>query len=174
MTCQDRTARFRLGRLEDVAGIFAVLEEVAPRIPLCLDGDERKELMRKLIQECCESRTSWIALNDGRVVGFQLTRPSFAGRLFQIWGEPQSAGLMLEYGGVSKSFENQGIFRTLIEKTKRAKQPLYATVKENNKSGMAKRLVKMGFENFATDADGDAYFRWRPMATAAGDMGRGV
>ena len=157
---------FRLAKPEDVAGIFAVLEEVAPKIPLCLDGDERKELIAQLIRDCCQSRASWIAVNnDGRIVGFQLTRPSFAGRRFTVWGAPQVAGLMLEYGGVSKTSENQGIFRTLIEKTKRRKRPLYATVKAKNKSAMALRLINMGFENFESDEGREnAYFRWQPKS----------
>jgi hypothetical protein len=154
----------RHAKSNDVPKIFGLLEEVAPKIPLNIEGDDRKEMLRKLVKQCCECGESWVATNDDdRLVGFQIIRPSEAGRRFDNDGEPQSAGLMLEYGGVTEGSIGQGIFRALIDKTKLRRLPLYAAVKRSNHSRMSDRLLKMGFEKFAVDDHFQQdHFRQRP------------
>jgi hypothetical protein len=162
--------RYRLATSNDASAIFAVLEEVAPEIPVCLDNPNRKDgdpdgLFRVepgaavqpqhplavRIQEGIGSGNVWIALDrDNQVVGFLLA-------------EPDRKALELTYGGVRTSHRGNDIFPTLVKKMMPKGVPLTATVLHSNKSDMVNRLLKLGFTQVypwpKTDRD---FLRWQP------------
>jgi hypothetical protein len=71
-----RTVEYRLANNDDATDILAVLQEVAPEIPLSLDTPEGQEAIQAIIVECCDGGKSWVAADaDGAVVGFVLARP---------------------------------------------------------------------------------------------------
>jgi hypothetical protein len=153
---------YRLATPHDAAEIFAVLEEVGPKIPL-LPIRDKQQLLEKVREWCArESNLSIVATGkDGHVVGFQIARQTEAGE--KLGGVRLLKGIMLEYAGVTKDSRGQRIFPALIENMKRRGLPLFATVKHSNHCAMADRLVKMGFEKFAIDSDyKQDHFRWRP------------
>lgn len=163
-----KAPRYRRAKSEDASAIFAVLEEVACEIPVSIgDGDHRAKVFEK-VQQWTGLGKSVIATNaTGRVVAFLLVQPRARGIALVLWGEPQPAGLELSYGGVTKSRRKQHIFPTMIDKVKRRKRPLFAAVRHDNKSQMAERLTKWGFEKVGT-ANHEDKFRWMPLQQAKG------
>ncbi len=159
----ERALRFRAAKASDASGIFSVLAEVAPEIKLEVEGDERKAILREQISQCCAYRLSLVATDDqGRVVGFLLARHQLP-RAFALWGEIYPKGLELPYAGVTKSARKRGVFHCLIERVKKRKLPLYATVHHTNQSGMAERLAKIGFSKIISDTEPPQdHFIWRP------------
>jgi hypothetical protein len=126
--------RYRLATTDDASAIFAVLQEVAPEIPVRLDTLERKDLLFNRIQEGIGSGNVWIALDrDNQVVGFLLAE------------EPREA-LELTYGGVRTSHRGHHIFPTLVKKMMAKGVPLTATVMHSNESNMVNRLLKLDFK----------------------------
>src|ERR1019366_7140593 len=96
--------RYRLATTDDASAIFAVLEEVAPEIPVRLDTPERKKLLFNRLQAGIGSDNVWIALDRyNHVVGFLLA-------------EPEGEALDLSYGGVRTSHREQHIFPKLVKK----------------------------------------------------------
>jgi hypothetical protein len=160
---------FRLAAPRDAPTIFALLEEVAPEIPLTIRDDLHRQQWLAKVQEWCALRSSIVALRKGgKIVGFQIATPTNAGERMGNPDAPLSDGIMLQYAGVTKHSRGQGIFPALIENLKRGGLPLYATVKHSNRSAMADRLVKMGFAKFGTDAEYQQdHFRWLPGAIDA-------
>jgi hypothetical protein len=155
--------RYRLAKIEDTTSIFAVLEEVACEIPLKLMGDNRRTLVLKLIQECCYSRKSWIAVIGTDIVGFLLVKPRVRRKYLNEDRESEPAGLELSYGGVSKSSRGRRIFPVMVERTMRRRVPLYATVHHDNKGDMKSRLLRLGFIQIDTDQDlRQDHFKWLP------------
>src|ERR1700733_7370895 len=149
--------RYRRATKNDAALIFSVLEEVAGEIPVLLDNPERKNLVFAHVQTCCDSGESWMALTtNDRVVGFLLAEPDAQERFFQA-----NQALHLPFGGVSRNHRGQHIFSTLAEKIMAKGVPLTGTVKRANKSGMAGRLLKLGFAIVSSGEDEDR-LRWQP------------
>ena len=119
--------RYRLATTDDASAIFAVLEEVAPEIPVRLDTQ------RTCIQEGIGSGNAWIALDrDNQVVGF-------------LMAEPDREALELSYGGVRTSHREHHIFPTLVKKMMAKGVPLTATVMHSNESNTVNRLLKLDF-----------------------------
>jgi hypothetical protein len=76
MTSQE-IYRYRLATTDDASAIFAVLQGVAPEIPVRLDTLERKDLLFNRIQEGIGSGNVWIALDrDNQVAIHAGLRPS--------------------------------------------------------------------------------------------------
>src|ERR1700687_4296958 len=114
--------RYRCAKSEDASAIFAVLEEVACEIPTTIgDIDHRARIFDKVKQRCGLGKSLIATDATGRVVAFLLVEPRAKGNALVLWGEPQPAGLALVYGGVTKSWRNQRIFPTMIERMKRRK-----------------------------------------------------
>ena len=135
--------RYQISKDDAAEGIFKVLMEVAPKIPLEIEGDDRKTRLREIVQRCCYCGMSWIATGDGQIIGFLLvTTDDYEtlqrGNLF----------LHLLYAGVTKKYRCQGVFSGLIENVKKFNTPLTAVVKHSNQSNMAGRLTKRGFARF--------------------------
>jgi hypothetical protein len=100
--------------LNDAPGIFAVLDEVAPEIPIILDTRERRELVFNTVKECVDSGESWAVIDDdGRVAAFLLVEPDKMERFHR-----DNRALHLPYAGVTKSQRKQGIFHALLQQVR--------------------------------------------------------
>jgi hypothetical protein len=58
----------RVAAADDAAGIFRVLAEVAPEIPLLMDTGERREGISRIIDKCISTGESWVTTDGGGVV----------------------------------------------------------------------------------------------------------
>ena len=136
MTQKSNTIDYRIASRNDETDMYAVIEEVAPEVPVLLDIPQRQAAMRGIIVECHQSGKSWVAVNaDGTVVGCALARPDIL----------ENGAISLRYVGVSKTSRRQGIFATFIDKLKTNGMPVTVTVLHNNRSAMTARLLKAGF-----------------------------
>jgi hypothetical protein len=133
--------------------ILAVLEEVAPEVPVRLDGKDRQEKIQAIIIECRTSGKSWVAVDEtGRIVGFVLARPD---------AHEGKAAITLLYTGVSAGSRYGGVFSSLLEKLKAERVPLITSVLPDNKSGMGEHLKKRGFAETGPKANATGYL-WTP------------
>jgi hypothetical protein len=147
---------YRVAKREDETDILAVLEEVAPEVPVRLDGSERQEKIQAVIVECRRSGNSWVAVNaTGRIVGFVLARPD---------AHEGKAAISILYAGVSPNSRRHRIFSTLLDKLKTNRAPLIASVLPDNKSGMGDHLKKRGFADIGPKANATGYL-WIPKAS---------
>ncbi|HEY7246573.1 MAG TPA: GNAT family N-acetyltransferase [Xanthobacteraceae bacterium] len=154
---EANTIDYRVATRDDETDILAVLEEVAPEIPVSLDTPEAKNIIKGIIIECRQSGKSWVAVDAaGTVVGFVLARKDIH----------EQQAISLRYIGVSGNSRRRGIFATLIEKMKANGTPLTASVLAGNKSGMVDRLVKTGFTKQGPDAK-ETKLRWTPVVEAS-------
>jgi hypothetical protein len=69
---------YRVATRNDETNILAVLEEVAPEIPLSINASDSQDPIRGIIRECHESGKSWIAVDAGKVVGFVLAKKRYS------------------------------------------------------------------------------------------------
>src|SRR6266478_2152925 len=145
----------RPARATDVEAIYAVMNEVASRIPVCLSTPKHIEAMKKQICEACDDGLSVVAVDkDGIVVGFQLAK-------WTHWYDDQY--IHLTYAGVTGTAAGKKVFRRLIEAEKRRGMPLVARVKPDNKSDAADRLVHYSFQRWHDPAVNNDYtYRWDP------------
>lgn len=149
MTEIDNTIKYRAVGRNDETDILAVLEEVAPEIPMPL---ENQDAIKTIIIQCRESGKSWVAVEaKGRLVGFALAKPDLH----------QHGAISLRYIGVSKESRGFGLSTVLIEKLKTEGVPLTASVSHTNQSNMANRLVKDGFTKTGANST-ETQFRWDP------------
>jgi hypothetical protein len=162
---EKSTVEYRRANDGDVQDIFAILQEVAPEIPLSLDTPESEEVMQCIIAECCASGESWVAVDaDGMIVGLALAKPDRLERFLH-----ENEALYLRYVGVSGSRRRHGIFRELMEKLMAKKVPLTATVLHGNRCGMADRLSKIGFTKSKASAK-EVELRWQHTPLAAAEQ----
>ncbi len=143
--------RIRKASLDDVEAIMKVLEAVSHEIPVKVDDDGSRQLLRKIVVECCEQR-SWVSLDKAdNLVGFLLTKN-------------YDDGLMLSYGAVLPAQRKRCLFHRLLSMAKELKRPLHVTVSHTNKSNMSAILSKEGFAEVWPSSNGvkEAYFRWNP------------
>jgi hypothetical protein len=153
MTQPSNEIGYRLARRDDETDILAVLTEVAPEVPVRLDGTERQDRIRTIIVERRMSGKSWVAVDaHGKVVGFVLARPDVI---------DNQAAIFVDYVGVSAGSRRRGLFSTMMEKLKAGDVPIAADVLHENRGGMANHLVKIGFA--AIESDGKkTRFLWSP------------
>jgi ribosomal protein S18 acetylase RimI-like enzyme len=148
---------YRVVAADDAAGIFRVLAEVAPEIPLLIDTNERRDGVSRIIDQCVATGESWVVTDSGGVVvGFTLVEPDRMERFHR-----DNEALHLRYVGVSKACRRQGIFRTLTQKVMLRSVPLTATVKAANRSQMATLLARIGFQTRSTTVD-EQQLVWMP------------
>jgi hypothetical protein len=145
------TYRHRIATPGDDRGIFSVLAAVAPEIPVWLDTCGRQKAIFYKMKECTSSGESLVAIaGDGRIIGFLLV-------------EPDNTALHILYGGVTISWRNRGVFPALIRQVMSRMVPLTATVNATNRSGMATRLPRLGFQNAGPGSfPNETNFRWQP------------
>lgn len=154
----------RVAAPDDAAGIFRVLTEVAPEIPLLIDTRERQEAVSRIVDKCISTDESWVTTNGGGVVaGFILVEPDEMERF-----QRNNAALHLAYAGVAKTQRKHGIFRALLQCVMNSGVPLTATVKFANQSAMAERLSRIGFRQTSVDSSREEYtFIWQPISPSA-------
>jgi hypothetical protein len=157
MTQASKAVEYRVASIGDATGIFSVLQEVAPEIPVLLDTPENQEIMRSIIAECCNSGDSWVAVDTkGTVAGFVLAKPDRLERFFH-----KNQALSLRYIGVARNSRRQGLFGTLMKKLTATGVPLTASVLDTNCSAMADRLEKIGFDKIEHD-NKETKLKWSP------------
>jgi ribosomal protein S18 acetylase RimI-like enzyme len=154
------TIDYRVATFDDETDIFAVLQEVAPEIPVLLDTQDKKDKIITVIVQCRTSGKSWVAVSDdGKVVGFALAQQYFH-------DEP----IALLYIGVSAHARRRGIFATLMEKLKADGVRLTASVLHGNRSAMADRLAKIGFMVVGCD-EKETKLQWDPLPPGQSSSG---
>jgi N-acetylglutamate synthase-like GNAT family acetyltransferase len=159
MTQTSNKVDYRVAGRDDETDILALLEEVAPEIPMVLDTPRKQDAIKTVIIESHRSGKSWVAVDEnGRVVGVVLAKPDLH----------ETGAISLPYIGVSGDSRGRGIFPTLMEKVKANSVPLTASVLHDNSSAMADRLVKIGFTKVGSDAK-EAKLRWAPVAESEDD-----
>lgn len=142
---------------DDETDILALLEEVAPEVPVRLDGKDRQDKIQTVIVECRRSGKSWVAVDSsGSVVGFVLARPD---------AHEGKAAISLLYAGVGADSRKGGVFSALLEKLKAERVPLLASVLPNNQSGMGDHLKKRGFVETGEKGNAMAYL-WTPSSAS--------
>jgi ribosomal protein S18 acetylase RimI-like enzyme len=136
---------YRPAVLDDETDILEVLEEVAPEIPVKLDGPERQSKIKSAITERRESGKSWVAVDeDGAIVGFALARPDVY---------ENQAAIYIDYVGVRTDLRRRRIFTTLMEKLKANNVHLIANVLHDNRSSMVDVLADNGFTKTKSEFD---------------------
>ncbi len=149
--------KYRVANGDDETDILAVLEEVAPEIPVSLDTPAHQEAIKAIIVECCASGDSWVAVDaDDTIVGFALAKPDVMERFHH-----GNNALSLRYIGVNKNSRQCGIFSALMKKLMGKGVPLTASVLHTNCSDMANRLMKFDFAKAGSDAK-EIKLRWAP------------
>jgi hypothetical protein len=157
MTQTSNPIECRVAIQDDETDILAVLEEIAPEIPVLIDASDNQHPIRSVIIECHQSGKSWVAVDaGGTVVGVALAKPDH---------HEQQAAISLRYIGVSKNSRGRGIFYALIENLKANGIPITASVLHGNQSGMVDHLVKIGFTKKGSD-DKETKLRWTAVAEA--------
>jgi hypothetical protein len=96
---EDDAIEYRLADSDDGTGILAVLKEVASEIPVSLGTPDAEAVMQAIIEDCCNSGESWVAVDTSdTVVGLVLAKPNKLER-FQL----ENGAVSLRYIGVSKA-----------------------------------------------------------------------
>jgi hypothetical protein len=109
----------------DADGIFALLEEVAPEIPVRLNTPEARATMFRRVVQCCRSEGSCVGVDSaGRIVGFLLAEPDEMERFHH-----DNRALHLPYGGVAKAraclrvcpcrFATENVVRSMVREISR-------------------------------------------------------
>ena len=138
----------------DANGIFTVLQEVAPEIPLSLDTPEHQQSIQSIIAECCDCGDSWVAVDaDGTIVGVVLAKPDRLKRFHH-----ENKALSLRYVGVTGIRRQHGIFGTLMKTP--VVWPMAATERET------RRLASRASDAFSS-VDPAGTWAWRSGSAAA-------
>ena len=144
---------YRIATRSDETDVLAVLEEVAPEVPVSLEGAESQGKIQTLIRQGHASGKSWVAVDESdKVVGFALARPD---------AHEGKAAVYLNYVGVSAASRKQGVFAGLMQKLKAGGVAITADVLNGNKSTMVDRLTKIGFTQISAD-DQQTKLAWSP------------
>jgi Acetyltransferase (GNAT) family len=145
--------KIRAATIDDGADILALMQEVAPEIPVNLDGDEEQKKIEIVIFERCASGRSLVAVDsNSAVVGFVVARPDF---------DEGGGATFLDYVGVSKKLRGQGVFTNMMGQLKARRAPLIAVVLNGNQAHMADRLVSAGYAQVEANSK-QAKYRWAP------------
>jgi hypothetical protein len=135
----------RIANAGDVDAIMAllVLPEVADAIRVLVHTSEHRAALRADVEECCAQPTSWVTFGSDAqsAAGFLIAKP----KLINSHTRRTSPGLELRYGGVRAECRGSGVFKALLGAAMALGEPLYAIVKDGNKSEMARLLAKAGF-----------------------------
>ena len=150
---------YRQASLDDSADIHALLLALAPEIPLTVETLEREEALYAVVRNCTRFGASWVAVDDGHIVGFLLAEPNQEARHYA-----EHEIIELHYAGVAANHRRQGIFAALTAKLLARLLPVATTVPPHNRARFAERLERLGFR--ATGAPGgERRLHWDPGAT---------
>ena len=74
-TSKEEAFTYRAATANDATDILAILEEVAPEVPVLLDTPERIDAIKTVIIQSYQSGESWVACDAaGAIVGFALAK----------------------------------------------------------------------------------------------------
>jgi hypothetical protein len=149
---------YRQAALADAAEILTQLLKLAPEIPLIVDTLEREEALYALIRNCARSGESWVAGDDGRIIGFALAERAQQSRHYA-----EHEVLELRYIGVAAAAvdSNAEIFAQLVARLLDRLVPVIAAVSPHNRSGLADALEGLGFRPLAATGS-ERQYRWQP------------
>ena len=133
----------------DAGDIHALLLRIAEEIPLAVESLEQEEALYAAIRKIVVFGQSWIAEDGGAIVGAALVDSAEVGR---HWGENELLNLRYAAGAA---------FDELIGKVLERAVPIVAAVKDGNRSGLAARLERAGFQRTETRV-GEQHFRRDP------------
>jgi hypothetical protein len=144
----DKRITYRTAVADDVDDILAIFAEVAPEVPTRGVIEGTKELVASWVK----TGASLVALDaDGKVVGYALAE-----------GDGKE-GISLVYLGVTGVARGKRICSGIVALLKEHGMPITASVRHNNKSAMAGRFERPGFEVLETQQD-QTKFRWQPVS----------
>ena len=136
---------YRPALLEEAPDILAVMKAVADEIPLRLDRLEHEEALYRVIRTCARSGESWVATEDGAIVGVILVQQNETDR---FWGEHEA--LEIRHAGVLPTHRRQGVLTELISRVVARLVPITVHVAAANNSGIGRRLEAAGFTREAS------------------------
>ena len=135
--------------IADAADIHTLLLSHAVDIPLAVESLEQEEALYAAIRKIVVFGQSWIADDGGAIVGAALVDSAEVGR---HWGENELLNLRYAAGAALDE---------LIGKVLERAVPIVAAVKDGNRSGLAARLERAGFQRTETRV-GEQHFRRDP------------
>lgn len=152
----------RAASLADLKEIWGLLREVAADIPYPLENEAAQENVLSELMACCTSGLSPVAVGGTKEIAGALLvrRDDFE------WGFRNGEAVHISYAAVAPAHREQGVLRALLSKVQEQKVPVFASVKNGNKLGIAEELAKLGFTHECTAQSGwgDLY-RWQPAAS---------
>jgi hypothetical protein len=138
---------YRTANADDVDDILTIFAEVAPEVPTIGVVEGTKELAAGWVATGASS----VALDvDGKVVGYALAE-----------GDGKD-GISLVYLGVTGAARGKRVCSGIVAQLKEHGVPITASVRHNNKSSMAERFKRLGFEVLEKQQD-QTKFRWQPV-----------
>ncbi len=140
---------YRPAVIGDAADIHSLLLSYAADIPLAVETLEQEEALYAAIRKIIVFAQSWVAEDGGAIVGAVLVDSAEVGR---HWGENELLNLRYAAGAALDE---------LIGKVVERAVPIVATVKDGNRSGLADRLERAGFQRSETRV-GEQHFRREP------------
>lgn len=136
---------YRTAIADDVDDILTIFAEVAHEVPTIGVVEGTKELVAGLVA----TGASLVALDvDGRIVGYALAEGDGKG------------GISLIYLGVTGAARGKRICSGIVARLKEHGMPITASVRHNNRSSMAGRFERLGFEVLEKQQD-QTKFRWQ-------------
>jgi hypothetical protein len=140
---------YRPAALGDAAEVHALMLKLAGEFPLAVGTLEQEEALYAAVRKTLGFGESWLAMAGDRVVGFVLVENIQTGR---HWGENEALDLRYAAGDLL-----DGLIGKVLERN----VPITASVKDVNRSGLARRLERLGFRR--TDFRlGEQQFRREP------------
>ena len=125
----------RAASLEDLRGIWGLLQQVASDIPADLRSEAEQENILTEIMACCTSGFSPIAVDkDKAIVGALLVR-----RDDFEWGFKNSRAVHISYAAIAPGHRDQGVCAALVTEIQERRAPVFASVKSGNQSRVRRR-----------------------------------
>jgi hypothetical protein len=153
----------RAASLEDIKGVWDLMRQVATDIPFDLTSEVVQENILTEVMACCTSGLSPIYLGaDKSIVGALLVR-----RDDFEWGFINGPALHMAYAPIVAEQRDKGVLQALMADVQGHKVPVFASVKSDDKLGLAEELVKLGFAHECTAASGwGNLYKWEPAPAA--------
>jgi hypothetical protein len=138
---------YRTATAADVDDILTIFAEVAPEVPTIGVVEQTKGLVKGWVA----TGASLVALDaEGKVVGYALAQ-----------GDGKN-GIELVYLGVTVAARGKRVCSGIVARLKEQDMPITAAVRHDNKSSMAERFGRLGFE-VQEKQEKQNKFRWQPV-----------
>ncbi len=135
--------------IDDAADIHTLLLRLAGDIPLAVETLEQEEALYAQLRKTLGWGESWVAEEEGRIVGCVLVDNVQTGR---HWGENETLDLRYAAGEALDALIGKVLERTAL---------ITASVKDTNRNGLAALLERQGFRDVAAPG-GERRFRREP------------